>query len=289
MCNHGRYSVHKHELGRLLVPSVRVDLGWGEGMDGALRGFAAALREEAGASPASIGVIVAPSVSNEEAFLLRRLFVEAIGTPNVDYRIPGLVEGAGTDDEPIDSILRRRDGWPNSRGCEAVGLVPGRGGLDVAGMIDAAARGSLGLLVAIGTDLTKASLPADALAKAFATATTVALLTHRPEPPTRGAAALPIATHLEREGTFTNHRGIVQRFHQVVGPMGEARPLLAVIEAVARAAGFELPAGSPEEIFRLAARDVDLFRPHSYEALSREERRPRTHIPWVNEMIVPQL
>jgi NADH-quinone oxidoreductase subunit G len=289
ICNHGRYSVHKHEQNRLLVPNVRADLGWGEGMEGALRGLAAALREEASASPRSIGVIVAPSVSNEEAFLLRRLFVEAIGTPNMDYRIPGLVEEAGPDDEPVDGILRRRDGWPNSRGCAAVGLVPGPGGLDVSRMVDAAAQGSIGLLVVIGVDLTRASLPADTLSKALATATIVALSTHRSEPAARVSAALPIATHVEREGTFTNHRGIVQRFHEVVPPMGEARPLLAILEAIGRGAGFEMPPASPEAIFELLARDVELFKPHSYEELSRTEQRPRAHIPWVNEMIVPQL
>jgi predicted molibdopterin-dependent oxidoreductase YjgC len=35
---------------------------------------------------------------------------------------------------------------------------------------------------------------------------------------------LPLATHAESDGTFTNAAGRVQRFHAAIDPPGEARP-----------------------------------------------------------------
>jgi predicted molibdopterin-dependent oxidoreductase YjgC len=77
---------------------------------------------------------------------------------------------------------------------------------------------------------------------------------------------LPIATHAENDGTFTNHAGRVQRFHAAVTPPGEARPgWQALAELLARLGG---PThASAAAVFDALAAEGSAFRGLAYEQL----------------------
>jgi NADH-quinone oxidoreductase subunit G len=289
MCNYGRYSYKKHETDRHLVLKVRPDRKWPDTMEKALKHLATALtseRESRGGG--SIGVIVAPSISNEDAFFVRRLFVDALRCPNVDYRIPGLVQGAKEGDRPIDGLLRRGDPWPNSRGLEAMGLVPGPGGLDVAGMMAAAADGTLSHLFIIGADLTASALGLDAVRRSLEGTTSIAFQTHRNAMNDLVDVAFPIATHLEYSGTFTNYGGIVQRFDRVVEPVGgEVWQLAELLRRVGSEAGLELPVADPGGLFADWTRERGVLAGTTFESLAPVPPPDRSQ--WINEAIVPQL
>ena len=69
--------------------------------------------------PRSIGAIVGAQATNEEAFALKRLMLDTIGSDRiamVSYTPPGM---SGDDD-----FLIRANKNPNTRGLEAMGIPP---------------------------------------------------------------------------------------------------------------------------------------------------------------------
>jgi len=289
ICNIGRYAYKKHEVDRQLVLKVRPERKWPDTMDKALRHLATALRSEhESRGGSSIGVIVAPSVSNEEAYFLRALFIDALRCPNVDYRIPGLVRGASPEDAPIDGLLRRADPWPNSRGLERLGLVPGNGGLDVRGMMNAAAEGTLSHLFVIGADLTASELGLDLVRRAFEGTTSITFQTHRNAMNDLADVVFPIATHLESFGTFTNAFDVVQRFERIVEPFGEVQWLPSLLRRVGIDAGLEVPDAEPATLFAAWTAGDERLSGTTFESLAPEP--PKTaKSQWINDEIVPQL
>src|SRR5690606_38400742 len=78
---------------------------------------------------------------------------------------------------------------------------------------------------------------------------------------------LPVTTHAEQEGTFTNHAGRVQRFWPALRAPGIARPAWFVLGAV----GAELVDGaaprSAAEAFAAMARVIPAFEGLDYATL----------------------
>lgn len=96
------------------------------------------------------------------------------------------------------------------RGAIESGCLPGEGGLDTAGIVAAAASGSVGGLVVGGVDAHDLGLPGatEAFERSF-----VVSLEIRPSSVTEHAdVILPVAPHAEREGAFINWEGRVRPF-----------------------------------------------------------------------------
>jgi formate dehydrogenase major subunit/formate dehydrogenase alpha subunit len=78
---------------------------------------------------------------------------------------------------------------------------------------------------------------------------------------------LPLAAWVERDGTFTNFQGRVQRFRAALEPLGEARAGWDVIGRVLAAAGAPIPASRAEHWFRELANSVAAFAGLSYQTI----------------------
>jgi predicted molibdopterin-dependent oxidoreductase YjgC len=81
---------------------------------------------------------------------------------------------------------------------------------------------------------------------------------------------LPSAAYVEREGTFTNFEGRVQRFRTALDALGDARPDWDVFAAVARALGIVDPVLTCErvdQVFQALAGAVPAYAGMSYRAL----------------------
>jgi formate dehydrogenase major subunit len=78
---------------------------------------------------------------------------------------------------------------------------------------------------------------------------------------------LPAAAWVERDGTFTNFEGRVQRFRPAVPPVAEALPDWDVIGRVLAALGADPGATRAEHWFRDLARSVDAFGGMTYATL----------------------
>ena len=149
ICDAGRYGFDWiDDESRLTAPTAReagraVATTW----DAALAALGAALRRY---RPEEIGVLASPQMSNEDLFALKRL-ADQLHLANVDHRVPPAAPG------DQDDFLIRADKNPNTRGAELIGLSPGAGGLDGAGMIAAAGAGRLKLLWIFHHDLSRSA------------------------------------------------------------------------------------------------------------------------------------
>lgn len=124
--------------------------------------------------------------------------------------VPGALTAAARLAEATGARLAWVPRRAGERGAIEAGCLPGEGGLDTAGIVAAAASGSVGGLVVGGVDADDLAVPGarDAFARAF-----VVSLEIRPSSVTEHAdVVLPVAPHAEREGAFINWEGRVRPF-----------------------------------------------------------------------------
>jgi NADH-quinone oxidoreductase subunit G len=121
-----------------------------------------------------------------------------------------------------------------------LGLTPGRGGLDVAGMYNAAETGKLDVVWLQAAD----EIDADRLKNAF-----VIYQGHHGD---RGAhvadVILPGAAYTEKDGIYVNTEGRVQYNGRATFPPGEAREDWTIIRALAGRMGVNLGFDSLDEL-----------------------------------------
>ncbi len=263
MCDAGRYGFRFiDDESRLTAPIMRggdrpVEATW----DDALASLVEALRR---CLPEEIAVLASPQMSNEDLFALGRL-AGHLGLRNLDHRVPSQTSG------DQDDLLIRADKNPNTRGAELLGLVPGADGLDGAGMLRAAAAKRVKLLWIFHHDLLRSAWPEAEVRAAMVGAETVVFQGTNANDATAGAhLVLPSAAYAEREGTFTNFEGRVQRFRTAVDPLGDARPDWQILAALGRALGFTDAAFAAEradQVFQALAAAVPRYAGLSYRAL----------------------
>ncbi len=254
ICDEGRYGYGFVDApDRLTTPLRRqgaeqVPIGWEE----AVAAVAAALREPAG----GVAVIASPRMANEDLMAVRRL-AEAAGIRQVGFRVPPARPG----DE--DDLLIRADRNPNTAGAELIGLDG-----DVGAILADARAGRLRVLWVFGHDLLDSAWPeADVRRALEAVPTLIYTGTNAGATSARAGLVLPAAAWVEREGTFTNFEGRVQRFRAALEPLGEALPEWEIVGRVLRALGAPVAAARAEHWFRELAAAVPAFAGLTYRAL----------------------
>jgi NADH-quinone oxidoreductase subunit G len=213
LCDYGRFSYERYETDRVVVPKVRQDdyLGistWGEALDA----IDAAVK-----GPGSVAVLASANMTNEEAWMAKTLFVDHLKAASVDLVV----------DEIGPIRMKSRTEWlmgtqgaPNFRGVKAVLdskpaksaeelLTKGADGVDVLFILDSyfSERAKDEAVIA---NLRKAKF--------------VVVLSWDANHPLNEIADVlfPSTIHVEKEGTFTNLQGRVQRIHQAFSPKGQA-------------------------------------------------------------------
>ncbi len=259
MCDVGRYGFGWiDDDSRLLAPLRRtngadVAIGWDE----AVAALAEALKRY---RPEEIGILASPQMSNEDLFALQRLAAH-LGVTAVDHRVPPRVPGED------DGFLLRADRNPNRRGAELIGLGTG----DARAILEGARQRRVRLLWIFQHDLLDSGWPSADVTTALAGAEMVVFQGPSANRTTAGAhLVLPSAAYVEREGTFTNFEGRVQRFRTVLEPLGEAQADWVILGRVGRALGGADPAfsaGRAEQVFAGLAGQVPAFSGMSYRGL----------------------
>ncbi|HWP48484.1 MAG TPA: molybdopterin-dependent oxidoreductase [Candidatus Limnocylindrales bacterium] len=209
----------------------------------------------------SIGVIASPQLTNEDLYLIRKLFVEDLRLPHVDFKVP--VKEKGYEDD----FLIKADKNPNTRGAEELGLGAREGSLNVENMLEAAGTGRLKALYVFGQDLT--NFFGEEKIKEIASRLELLVFQGSNLNPTGQYAhvILPSATYAEKDGTFTNFEGRVQRIYKAVEPLGESLPDWEIIIKLARLMGFSYPYQSAREIFEEIATVIPAFNGLSYKVI----------------------
>jgi NADH-quinone oxidoreductase subunit G len=258
MCDPGRLSYARvaDTSDRIVEPLVRRNGGltpidW----EAATAEAANRLTELAG----SVAAIAHPRMSNEDLWELARL-VRAAGGSAVDFRAAESWRGV---DDLIDGILIRRDPNPNTRGALQI-LNPGPESR-VGEILGAVGSGAVRGLVVCGWDVETLG---EAGARALAAAEWVVFLgPRRTSLLDRADLALPTCVHVERDGTFTNYAGRVQRFWPNVSPYEASRPAWSALAAITAALGAGSAPASAAESFRDLAAGVPAFADLTHETV----------------------
>ncbi|HEY4492259.1 MAG TPA: molybdopterin-dependent oxidoreductase, partial [Acidobacteriota bacterium] len=184
--------------------------------------------------PDSIGVIASPQMTNEELYIVRKIFSEQLKVSLIRYHIPPKPEASE------DSFLIKKDKNPNTRGAQLI--LDSQKDLPVRDVLEAAKNGKLKLLFVFHTDLVD-RFGADIVREALHQVN--AVIFHG----TNKSAMLDFATHVlaaatyaEIEGTFTNFQGRVQRIFPAFAPLAESRATLRILRDLSQQLGIATPA-----------------------------------------------
>src|SRR5262249_45038217 len=171
-----------------------------------------------------LGLLRRPGSPKGALFPLRPV-VRPLGMGGVASAAPPAMPG----DE--DKLLIKADKNPNTRGAEVIGL-----GGDARALLADAREGRVRCLWVFHHELLASAWPAADTRAALARLDTLiwsgtnAGATREPAHPVP-----PSAAWVEREGTFTNFEGRVQRLRTAIEPLGGARPDWAIVGDVLRA------------------------------------------------------
>ncbi|MBI4227104.1 MAG: (2Fe-2S)-binding protein [Candidatus Omnitrophica bacterium] len=277
MCDEGRYGYKAIDRARLVQPmgrtqglspqgtvpsadSVSHPLVWDLAMTEAAQHLQEAqTRNQLG----QWGVLPSPQMTNEELFLARQLFQERLGVA-CDGRV---AERPATG----DNFLMTADKSPNRRGMAAIfsettdqkGTVP-QG--DSPLLAERAAAGELKGLIVFDHDLV--ALYGEAVARTVAQRVFLIYVGSHDTATSRLAhLVLPSAVYAEKDGTFTNVDGRVQRIVKAFEPLSGARGGLEIVADLARRLGAAFPHTTAAEVFRAIGASVPAFQGLTYETL----------------------
>jgi NADH-quinone oxidoreductase subunit G len=286
MCDWGRLETSRqvNSEGRIKGPLMRKEAGVVEvGWDEAVARVASELKSF---RKGEIGVIGSAFDTNEDNYALQRFAREVLQTRNLDFKrhnVPGLE----------DKLLISADRTPNTRGAQEVGLHPGEHGTGADGIIRAIKEGSIKALVIVDDNIATDPEAAQSLMRLEFL---VVLASVENETTRLADIVLPSSTYAEKNGTFTNFRGRVQRIRPSVatleqdraldgfamsrldkfgsqfdrwakGAKRDARPPWRIIAGIALLMGSKFKYQTAEDVFGDIATHVDAFHGMSYRKL----------------------
>jgi NADH-quinone oxidoreductase subunit G len=236
MCDDGRttYKTVAAEE-RLGAPMVRkdgqlVETSWEAALAAAAAGLAKA--------GSDLFALVSARLTNEEIWLAQRL-LDALGTKNRDVRQRSFAK---------DALLRTGDGNPNTAGAKILGLAPKPDGSGPREWPGAAL---------FGDDVDDIPGAVEALAKS---PFVLVVGTHENDTVRRAAhVVLPGLTPYEKDGSYVNVTGRVQRIMPCVRAPGEAWPDWKILGALRHAIEKEPRPKSADDVFQQMAATVPEF------------------------------
>ncbi len=254
ICDDGRFGYTAINAGRVLHPMARrsealEQTAWSD----ALQRATAALQQHQGDA---VGVVVSPQGSNEDFYLLSKLISDVWGTSRILL--------ASGEPGYADDFLIHADKNPNTRGAQEVGLPAPATAANLAALAEAIGQGAVKVLYAIDTDL-EAAFGADAASRLATQLDCLIVQTSNERPGWDQAhVVLPSAMYAERDGTFTNFQGRVQRFNAAFAPRGEALPAWQIYQRLAQELGQSWSYSSAEAVLMDMATAIPAFHGLSY-------------------------
>jgi len=272
MCDAGRYSYKDIESeDRLLQPLVRLT---GKGQEKSDWPLALAQVDEQVTHQigrhgvAAAAVIATPSLSNEELWAVRRLFMQGMKIEKIAHRCPP--DPSGVE----DNLLRKSDTFPNSYGAGLIIGQPHTADTTVDTILDAAAAGKIKTLFILGGGLLQRYGAAVLGERLRNVETLIAIQVHRSVLTEMAAVALPMTSFAETDGTICNFEGRVQRYWQAIPPLAQSRTLLDTLVDLANRWELKAAPRQPENCFAELSRNVEYFAGLSYDVLGGDGINP---------------
>jgi NADH-quinone oxidoreductase subunit G len=132
-----------------------------------------------------------------------------------------------------------------------LGMIPGEGGRDMAGILDGASRGEIEFVYLLGADEFEQKL----LGGAFV----VYQGTHGDAGAHAANVILPAAAYTEKEGTYANFEGRVQRTKKATFPPGDAKEDWAILRALSEVLGKTLPYDDLSQVRKAMVADAPVL------------------------------
>ncbi len=262
LCDEGRYGfgwVDQARLNRVRGPSAEAT--WEQALTEISTALAGSHRDEAGAGDEAgvrLGVIASAQLTNEELFLIREIFQTSLGA-RVSASVP---EESGSSDD----FLIKADKNPNTWGAALLGLA-GPDAPEARQIVDEALDGKLEVLWVFGHDLVQ--LFGEEKVRKLSEKVPLFVFSGTNENPTARLAhwVLPTAAYVEKDGTFVNCHGRVQRIGRAFPPLQDSREDWRILLELAAKLGLSFDWRGPEEIFQGLAGALATFRGLSYETI----------------------
>ncbi len=255
MCDEGRYAYHAIDQDRL-TQVQRNERGalraahWDEALAlivETLKSLQQAQRMD------RVGVLLSTQLTNEDLYVAKR-WCAALDIRRVAVQ----AAPAGRS----DSLLMKADKSPNTRGAQALELS-----FDGAALLQQAARNELDVLYVFGHDLVNRH--GHALIQQASECLRLFILQGSNSNPTVPLAhlVLPSAVYAEKDGTFTNVQGRVQRIRPACPPLGDAKGDWQILVELGARLGATLPFADSQAIFKELAAHEPAFTGLSYETI----------------------
>jgi len=256
ICDEGRYCFREFTAGeRLTAPMIRAEGGlipttWERALEAVLSGLRSA-------SP--LAGILSGRSTNEEAYL----FVKLIKKLSPEAELEVCYQERNLTD--AEKILMSPDRAPNFRGAREMG-VAANGGFDL--QLGKLMAGSFAGAYILGEDLLGASGEPDKIRSALTKLSFLVVQESRLTETAKLAHVVLPATHFgEKEGTYTNRRGRVQRINAAVIPPAGVLQDAEIFGRLLNAAGERVGYSTPAAVFDAIAQDVVAYRELSYGAI----------------------
>ncbi len=243
MCDEGRYRFGFVDEGRVVRAHRKVE-GRTEPVtnDGAIEEFRRLL---AGVNPEKIGFLLSRGSSLEDLYLAKELITTHLPGAHVAIDAP-------TDRPPTeDGYLIKADKWPNTNGARLLGFDGD--GADWIHILEMAEHDELDALIVVGHDLYRIH-PAGMVDSILHHANHVIVIgSHAGATEAKADLVIPTATFAERDGTWINAHGRLQKFNKALEPLGAAVPEWRVWRDLLGRYGSPILVNGAAEVFRMMA------------------------------------
>ncbi len=257
MCDEGRYRYAWIDQNRVTA-AVRRSAGRPERLtvDDAVAGLKRLLD---GTKPARTGVLLSRGSTLEDLYLARDLFTAHL--PGTHLAVDTPADRPPTEDR----FLVCGDKWPNTAGADLLNL-PG-GGHEWVEVLGRAERGELDVLVVVGHDLSRIA-PLAQIEDVLHHVKHLVVLAQNSSPvEKRAELVIPTAVFAERQGTWINVAGRLQRFHAALEPLGDAVPEWKIWRDLLGRYGAPWLARDEADVFKAMAAGVPALKGLSWDGI----------------------
>lgn len=299
MCDHGRLNTFKdvNADSRINSPQLRRDgqlmeISWDEAVAETVSKLKSFNKEQ-------IAVIGSPFATCEDNYVTTKFARTVIGTGHLDFI-------RHFDPTFADDLLRTEDITPNSLGAELVGVEPSKAGLDIQGILYSIKEKKIKALYLIEDDIVEAYPEFES-----ALAGLELFIVHSSNQNRSTALAdliFPAATYAEKNGTFVNVSGMVQRIQSSIsiveqdraldgmsmsrldkfgtkwdrwasGKKINALPTWKILSLISKAMGSKLKFNMAEEVFTEMANTLEAFKGLDYDVIGELGSKIKSEIP----------
>lgn len=248
ICDFGRYSypyLDNDRVDKIIHNNGDDGLAW----EAAISSIAKKLRRLRDMDETSrIALILNTWLSNEELFLLKKLFIDDFQTEKIFFADPP--QGKS------DDILLTSERTPNRRGALEIGF-------DIRPLDWPSLSEETELLLVFGTFLANQTNSEEIKASFSEIKNTVLLTPHSSDLDALVDIVLPTSLIPEKSGSITNVDGIVQEFSPVLEGIGESRPEWQILIALAEMANADFSVNtfaSPVAIHEVMREEISFFK-----------------------------